>query len=88
MVRQNCHSEHFTICKLLKQHVFTYSPLSKCCKLFGDLFGFKEMYFVDLFYKKPSTFLLDYESALMKREWISCDDMSWLTQILMEQLAK
>ena len=44
--------------------------------------------FVDLFYKKPSTFLLDYESALMKREWISCDDMSWLTQILMEQLVK
>ena len=85
-MKENCHSKHFTICKLLKQHVLTYPPLSKCGKLFGNLFGFKELPSVDLFSKKPYAFLLDYKSALIKREWISCDDMSWLTQIIMERI--
>ena len=85
-MKENCHSKLFTICKLLKQHVLTYPPLSKCGKLFGNLFGFKELPSVDLFSKKPYAFLLDYKSALIKREWISCDDMSWLTQIIMERI--
>ena len=46
----------FTICKLLKQRVFTYPPLSKCCKLFDDLFGFRDMSSVDLFLKKLYAF--------------------------------
>ena len=38
------------------------------------------------FQRNLMPFLLDYKSALIKREWISCDDISWLTQILMERI--
>ena len=38
------------------------------------------------FQRNPMPFLLDYKSALIKWEWISCDDISWLTQILMERI--
>ena len=38
------------------------------------------------FQRNPIPFLLDYKSALIKWEWISCDDISWLTQILMERI--
>ena len=64
--------KHLTICKLLKQRVFTYSPLSKCRKPFSDLFGFKKMSFVDFFQGNLMPFLLDYKSALIKWGRISC----------------
>ena len=38
------------------------------------------------FQRNLMPFLLDYKSALIKREWISCDDISWFTQILMERI--
>lgn len=57
---KNSHSKRYTFCKLLKQRVSTYSPWSKCCKLFDDIFGFREMSSVDLFWKKPYAFSLDY----------------------------
>ena len=38
------------------------------------------------FQRNLMPFLLDYKSALIEREWISCDDISWLTQILMERI--
>ena len=38
------------------------------------------------FQRNLMPFLLDHKSALIKREWISCDDILWLTQILMERI--
>ena len=38
------------------------------------------------FQRNLMPFLLDHKSALIKREWISCEDISWLTQILMERI--